>query len=155
MLRPCPQHIAHKVFVFKHSESFSQSIFLVVWIFGGRQGSGHWIFKKCCIHNLKELINSAIHDLGFEEINLSQNELISLVLVGSNKLYEKLTRMDLSRNRLEGISAEMRFYGHLRYLNPSWSSFKAKIYKSSLGHTLTQVLNSGTNFSITVSLLHS
>lgn len=54
-------------------------------------------------------------------------ELIGLVPVGSNKLYEKLTRMDLSRNRLEGISAEMRFYGHLRYLNPSWSSFKAKI----------------------------
>ncbi|KAG6583659.1 putative inactive leucine-rich repeat receptor-like protein kinase, partial [Cucurbita argyrosperma subsp. sororia] len=67
----------------------------------------------------------------------------SMVPVGSNKLYEKLTRMDLSRNRLEGILAEMRFYGHLRYLNPSWSSFKAKIYKSSLGHTLLQVLNSG------------
>ncbi|KAG6598993.1 hypothetical protein SDJN03_08771, partial [Cucurbita argyrosperma subsp. sororia] len=47
-------------------------------------------------------INSAIHDLGLEEINLSQNELIGLVPVGSNKLYEKLTRMDLSRNRLEG-----------------------------------------------------
>ncbi|XP_022979681.1 probably inactive leucine-rich repeat receptor-like protein kinase At3g28040 [Cucurbita maxima] len=79
-------------------------------------------------NSLNGRVPEGLFELGLEEINLSQNELIGSVPVGSSKLYEKLTRMDLSRNRLEGnFPAEMGLYKNLKYLNLSWNNFKAKI----------------------------
>ncbi|XP_076925224.1 LOW QUALITY PROTEIN: probably inactive leucine-rich repeat receptor-like protein kinase At3g28040 [Bidens hawaiensis] len=73
-------------------------------------------------------IPDTIFELGFEQIDLSKNELTGSIPLGSSKLFEYLESLDLSNNRLTGdIPAEIGLNSKLRYLNLSWNDFQTRM----------------------------
>lgn len=70
-------------------------------------------------------IPDGLFELGFDQIDLSRNQLTGPVPPGSSKLFNTLQSLDLSGNQLTGdIPAEIGLNSRLRYLNLSWNNFQ-------------------------------
>lgn len=73
-------------------------------------------------------IPEGLFDLGLEEVDFSDNELIGSIPAGSSRFYESLHTLDLSRNNLTGnITEEMGLSSNLRYLNLSWNNLQSRM----------------------------
>uniref|UniRef100_A0A1J3HZE1 Putative inactive leucine-rich repeat receptor-like protein kinase n=1 Tax=Noccaea caerulescens TaxID=107243 RepID=A0A1J3HZE1_NOCCA len=73
-------------------------------------------------------IPDSLFDLGLQEMDFSGNGLTGSIPRGSNRLFESLTMLDLSRNSLSGnIPGEVGLFNHLRYLNLSWNHFNTRV----------------------------
>ncbi|KAJ9186925.1 hypothetical protein P3X46_002442 [Hevea brasiliensis] len=71
-------------------------------------------------------IPEGLFDLGLEEVDFSNNNLIGSIPPSSSRFYGSLHSLDLSRNNLTGnITAEMGLSSNLRYLNLSWNNLQS------------------------------